>query len=114
MLNPDPDTFACEIVTLDPPVLVTVSCRVELFPTSTAPKLKLDGLSARVPGVTPDPLSGMLRLGFAASLVMAMLPLADPFACGANCTLKLFDWPAPRLKGRLNPLTLYPLPLAVA
>ena len=93
-------------------MLVNVSCRLELFPTSTVPKLKLDGLSASVPGVTPDPLNGMLRLGFEASLVMATLPLIDPLVCGANCTLKLFDCPAARLNGRLSPLTLYPLPLA--
>ena len=113
-MNPEPDTFACEIVKLDPPVLVNVSCRLELFPTSTVPKLKLDGLSASVPAVTPDPLSGILRVGFEASLLMARLPLTDPFVCGANCTLKLFDCPAARLKGRLIPLTLYPLPLAAA
>jgi hypothetical protein len=114
MLNPEPDTFACEIVRLDPPVLVNVSGRLELLPVNTVPKLKLEALAASVPGVTPDPVSGMLRVGFEASLVMATLPLADPLVGGANCTLKLFDCPADRVNGRLSPVKLYPLPLALA
>ena len=95
-------------------MLVKVSCRLELFPTSTVPKVKLGELYASVPGVTPDPLNGMLRLEFEASLVMATLPLIDPLVCGANCTLKLFACPAARLKGKLSPVMLYPLPLAAA
>ena len=95
-------------------MLVNVSCRLELLPVSTVPKLKLEALAASVPGVTPDPVSGMLRVGFEASLIMATLPLADPLVGGANCTLRLFDCPADRVNGRLSPLKLYPLPLALA
>src|SRR5439155_822090 len=113
-LNPEPDTFAWEIVTLDPPVLVNVSCRLELLPSITVPKLKLEGLAPSVPGVTPDPLNGTLRVGFEASLVMATFPLTDPLACGANCTLNVFDCPADKVVGKLKPLNVYPLPLALA
>lgn len=95
-------------------MLVNVSCRLELLPTNTVPKLKLEGLAPSVPGVTPDPLNGTLRVGFEASLVMATFPLTDPLVCGANCTLNVFDCPAERVVGKLKPLNVYPLPLALA
>lgn len=41
-----------EMVTLDPPVLVRVSDKLELLPTATLPKARLVGLAASVPGVT--------------------------------------------------------------
>jgi len=95
-------------------VLVNVSCRLELLPTNTVPKLSLEALGASVPGVTPDPLNGTLRIGFEASLVITMLPLTDPLVCGANCTLNVFDCPADKVVGKLKPLNVYPLPLALA
>src|SRR5438034_8975049 len=45
---------------------------------------------------------------------MATFPLTDPLVCGANCTLNVFDCPAERVVGKLKPLNVYPLPLALA
>jgi len=46
---PAPLMLACEIVTVDPPVLVTVPEIVWLLPTVTLPKLRVARLDARVP-----------------------------------------------------------------
>ena len=46
-LNPVPDTVACEIVIVELPELVNVSCWVRLLPTWILPKLTLSGLAAR-------------------------------------------------------------------
>jgi hypothetical protein len=46
-LNPAPVMVACEIVTVEFPELVNVSCWVRLLPTWMLPKLKLRGLAAR-------------------------------------------------------------------
>ena len=45
MLNPAPVAVACEIVTLDPPVLVSESVKVKLRPTWALPKARLAGLA---------------------------------------------------------------------
>ena len=71
-------TFACEIVTLEPPELVSVAGRVWEFPTCTLPKLKLAGLAVRDPGVAPVPDSGTLTVGSEASLRIETLPLTCP------------------------------------
>ena len=44
-------TLACEIVTGDPPVFVSVSDRVELLPACTLPKPRLEGFADRIPGL---------------------------------------------------------------
>ena len=56
----------------------------------------------------------MLRLGFAPLEVMLTLPLAAPLAVGANSTVNDVLCPAFKVTGTLRPLTLNPLPLAVA
>jgi hypothetical protein len=88
-VNPAPLIVAEEIVTLAPPVFVTVSERDCLFPTVTLPKLRLPGLGPSTPGLIPVPDNGMLRLGFEAFEVTLTLPLALAADCGANTTLKL-------------------------
>src|SRR5438445_3774522 len=45
---------------------------------------------------------------------MATFPLTDPLVFGANCTLNVFDCPADKVVGKLKPLNVYPLPLALA
>lgn len=79
-LNPAPVAVACEIVTLEPPELVTVSDRVELLPICTLPKLRLEGFAVSDPAATPVPERGRFKVGFEASLRMAMLPVTGP--CG--------------------------------
>ncbi len=60
------------------------------------------------------PDSDTLSVGFDALLAMARLPLTLPLDDGAKLTLNVVLCPALRVRGRLNPLTLKPAPLAVA
>ena len=52
--NPAPETFACEIVTEDPPVFVNASHKLAEFPTCTLPKERLAGLALSVPNGGPE------------------------------------------------------------
>ena len=92
-------------------MLVTVSDRDCLFPTVTLPKLRLVGFAPSVPGVTPLPDSGIVRVGFEALDVMVRLPLALPADDGVNETLKVALCPAVRVTGAVIPLKLNPEPL---
>src|ERR1700704_3389814 len=56
--KPVPVTFACEMVTFTPPVLVSVSDRLALLPTCTLPNERLVGLAESAPAVTPVPETG--------------------------------------------------------
>ena len=76
-------------MTLVPPVLVTVSDRDCLLPTVTLPKPREVGFAPSVPGVTPVPDKGIVRVGFEALDVMVRLPLALPADDGANETLNV-------------------------
>jgi hypothetical protein len=99
------------MVTLEPPLLVTVSDSDSLLPTVTLPKLRLVGFAPSVPGVTPVPDNGIVRVGLEALEVMVMLPLALAAEVGANETLKVVLWPAVRVSGVVIPLRVKPLPL---
>ena len=88
-----------------------VSDRDCLFPTVTLPKPRLVGLAPSVPGVTPVPDRGMVRVGFEALEVMVRLPLALPADDGANDTLKVALCPAISVTGAVIPLKLNPEPL---
>lgn len=85
--NIAPVTFACEIVTADPPVLVSVSNKLELFPTCTFPNPRLLGFGVNVPCVTPVPESGMLKLGFEPFDVMLTFPFTTPLPVGLKSTV---------------------------
>ena len=113
-LNPVPLADAAEIVTLDPPLLVSVSDKLALLPTCTEPKLKLVGLADKVPWLTPVPLNAIVRVGLEPFDVIVTLPLAAPLVAGENSTVYDVLWPAVSVTGRLNPLRLNPLPLALA
>ena len=99
------------MVTLVPPVLVTVSDRDWLFPTVTLPKLRLVGFDPKAPGVTPVPVSGMVRVGSEALEVTVTVPVALPAAVGVNVTLKVALWPEVSVTGAVMPLRLNPVPL---
>jgi len=62
--KPAPLGVACEIVTLDPPVLVKVSDVLLLFPTCTLPNARLAGLGESAPAVTPVPVKGSATVLF--------------------------------------------------
>ena len=112
--NAAPVTLACEIVTDDPPVLVSVSERFALLLTWTLPKARLVGFALSVPGATPVPESAMLRLGFDPFEVIVTLPLTAPAADGANLTVNEVLCPAFRVRGNVSPLMLKPAPVVEA
>ena len=97
------------IVTLLPPELVRVSCKVLVSLTCTLPKLKLDGLAVSEPGVVAEPESGTFSVAFEASLIIDRFPFAEPPDWGLNFTLKLALCPAPTVAGRVVPVTLNPV-----
>ena len=69
--------------------MVKISDSVWVLPTCTLPKLRLEAVAVSDPGVTPDPESGTVKVGFDALLVMERLPLADPPDDGVNVTLRI-------------------------
>ena len=99
-------------MTLVPPVLVTVSDTDFLFPTVTVPKLMLLGSAPKPPGEVPVPDRGMVRVGFEALDVIAMLPLALPAEDGLNKTVKVVLCPADKVSGAVIPSRVNP-PLTV-
>jgi hypothetical protein len=80
---------AWAMVTLEPPELVKISDSVWVLPTCTLPKLRLEAVAVSDPGVTPEPESGTVNMGFDALLVMERLPLADAPDNGVNVTLNV-------------------------
>ena len=81
----------------------------------TLPKLIEPGVTARVPLVTvPLPLRETFTLGSEPLDVSVSATLSVPDVLGENVTDKFALAPAARLYGRLNPLTLNPLPPTVA
>ena len=86
------------------------------LPIITVPKSTDAGDTANVAGVVdwPAPLKSMFADGFAALLAMLMEPLAAPEEEGENVTVSVVDAPPARLRGKVAPLTLYPVPVAVA
>ncbi len=74
----------------------------------------LDGFAVNDPRSTPVPDKGTASVPFEAFDTIETLPLALPADDGAKVTLKLELWPAAKVKGRLIPLRLKPVPLAMA
>lgn len=110
-VNPVPLIPSWEIVTLEPPVLVTVPERDCLLPTVTMPKLRLVGFDASAPAATPAPDNGTVRVGVGAFEVIVMLPVAFAADCGANVTVKPALCPAASVTGAVIPLSVKPVPL---
>ena len=111
-LNPSPLAAISEMVTLEPPVLVSFSDKLDLFPTWTLPKLILLGLDPSEPAANPMALSGIVRDGLEASDVIVTVPLALPAAWGAKATVKAVFWPVFKVNELAIPLISKPTPLA--
>src|SRR2546427_9648004 len=78
-LKPAPVTVTPEMVTLEFPLLVSVTGNPLLPPTFTLPKLRLVGLApSRNVAATPVPLSGIVRGEPGASLTKEIEPLTLP------------------------------------
>jgi hypothetical protein len=75
------------------------------------PKLRLVGFDPRVPGVTPVPDRGMVRVGLEAFEVTVTLPLALAADAGVNVTVKVALCPAVSVTGAVIPVKLNPVPL---
>ena len=99
-----PLTDACEMLRLDPPVLVSVTVCDCLAPSATLPKFSLTGLSVSCPGAvaTPVPESGRLTAPLDALLVTVSVPLKVPAAVGENLMLIAVLCPAAIVTGRLG------------
>ena len=59
------------------------------------------------------PLRAIVLGELGASLTSETLPDTLPVAVGANCTLKVLDWPAGRVSGNVDPLMLKPAPVTI-
>ena len=77
-----------------------------MLPTVTLPKLRLVGFDLSVPGATPVPDSGVVRVGLDALEVRVTLPLTLPVDAGVNLTVKVALWPGVSVTGAVIPLRL--------
>ncbi len=82
-------------------------------PTPTFPKLALGGITESC-GCTAVPLRAIVVGEFRALLTSETLPVMLPVLAGAKTTLKLVFCPGVRVRGRLSPPTLRPLPETLA
>jgi len=114
MAKPVPLTPTLEIVTVEPPVLVTVSGSGWLVPVCTVPKFKLVGFAPSAPSAAPVPVNATDSEGFGASEVIVTLPLALPVALGAKVTVNVALLEASTASGVVMPLSVNPLPLTAA
>ena len=98
-------------MTVEPPVLVTVSNSDCLAPMITLPNPRLVGFGPNAPGATSKPDNGMFKLGFDAVEVIVTLPLTLPTEAAVNVMLKLALCPDVSVTGVVIPLKLNPVPL---
>src|SRR5437870_9788606 len=107
MLKPAPVKLPCAMVKLALPELVKVRFCTPVLPTSTLPKLTLEGATESC-GCTPVPLRAMVLGELGALLTSETLPDTLPMAVGANCTLRSEDRRVGRVRGRVRPVLLKP------
>jgi hypothetical protein len=112
MVYPAPDSPTAEIVALVPPVLVTVSIWLEVWPTVILVYVKLVGDAVKVAAVTAVPLKGIARLGFDAFEVTVTVPVNVPALVGANFTVNVALCPAANVTGGVIPEMVKPVPVA--
>ena len=79
--KPVPEALAADRVIAAVPGLVSLTDVELLLPTSTLPKLMLEGFAESAPCV-PVPLSAMERVGFVAFELIVIVPDALPAAAG--------------------------------
>src|SRR5260370_22762047 len=102
-LKPAPVTVTPEMVTLEFPLLVSVTGNPLLPPTFTLPKLRLVGLApSRKVATTPVPLRAMARGEPGALLTSDTEPVTLPAAVGVNPALNVALAPAAIVCGTLR------------
>lgn len=114
--KPAPLAVACEMVTGAAPVLVKVSDWLLLLPTWILPNVRLAGLGASVPGITPIPVKESTALLLTASAVVAKvtLPVKVAAPVGANVIVTGAIAPGSSVSGRARLFIENPAPLMVA
>ena len=111
VVKPALDEVTLEIVTLEFPELVNVTCDEPVLPMLTLPKLRPVGLAVkRLVAVAPLPVKARAVGELVALLTRERLPDTLPEAAGAKATLKLVLWPAARVSGKVKPLIENPVP----
>jgi hypothetical protein len=109
VLKPVPVAATCEIVRLALPLFETVTVCELLLPTTTLPKVAVDGVAA-IFGCVPVPLNATDMGEPGALLANEMLPLAPPVEDGVKLAENPTLWPALSVVGVANPETANPEP----
>jgi hypothetical protein len=81
-------------------------------PTTTLPKLTLDGDTPICPGTAPVPVSATDRVELDAFELIVSFPVTDPLVCGLKLTLNVALWLGLNVTGGLIPLKPKPVPVA--
>lgn len=76
-----------------------------MLPTVTLPKLRLVGFGASVPGVTPVPDKGTVKVELEAFEEIVTAPLAEPEVWGAKATVNVVLSEAARVSGVVIPVS---------
>src|SRR2546422_6533047 len=114
-LKPAPVTVTPEMVTLEFPLLVSVTGNPLLPPTFTLPKLRLVGLApSKNVAATPVPLRAMVRGEPGALLTSDTEPVTLPAAVGVNPALNVALGPAAIDCSTLRPSQLKTAPATVS
>ncbi len=110
--NPEPVTLACVTLRLAVPGFLTVTVCVLVTPPATLPKLMLEG-TTEICGCTAVPLSATVLGEFVASLTTVNVPVDVPAVVGEKVILTVAVCPASNVAGRVTPLAVKPVPVAV-
>lgn len=86
------------------PVFVTVNVCDFVCPSTTLPKLKVDG-ETESPACAPLPVSGIVSVAFDASLAMVIEPETLPAADGAYVAVNVALADGLRVAGVVRPVT---------
>jgi hypothetical protein len=114
-VKPGPVRLTLEMVTLELPVLESVTPMVVVAPVVTFPKLRLAGLALRrVAAATAVPLTVTLVGELDAVLMTETVPDAAPTVLGEKTILRFDCWPAAIVIGNEPPVTVNPVAEIVA
>src|SRR3989441_843316 len=116
MLKPFPEGVACEMVTLAVPELIRVMVWELRVPTATSPKLALGGTteSCGWSGWTPMPLRAIVVRAEERRVGKERRSRWSPYHSKTKTTLKVVFCPGVRVRGKLSPARLRPLPETLA
>ncbi|MDZ7624254.1 MAG: hypothetical protein U5J96_07410 [Ignavibacteriaceae bacterium] len=105
-VNCPSDDVMFVITRSDVPVLLTVACRTEFYPTTTFPKFRLIGAIPN-PAATPVPCNEYIVGDPDALCVNSKLPVISPVDVGANVTSINWFPPAAIVSGNVFGVNVY-------